>query len=53
MGAAPAAVPPLLERRAPQAAAPSLLGAAAVYVGGNSVLKKTLVLTKLFLQSRQ
>ena len=52
VGAAPAAVPPVLDRRVPQAAAASLHGAAAAYVGGNSDPQKTLVLTKLFLQSR-
>lgn len=50
VGAAPAAVPPFVERRVPQAAAASLRGAAAARVGGNSVLQKTLVLIKLFLQ---
>lgn len=48
--AAPAAEPPLWDRRVPWDAVAPLHGAAAAHVGGNWNLQKTLVLTKLFLQ---
>lgn len=42
----------LLGKESPRDAVASLHGATSAYVGDNSVLQKTLVLTKLFLQSR-
>lgn len=50
--ATPAAVPPFLGRKVPQAAAVSLHEVAAANGGGNSVLQKPLVLIELFLQAR-